>query len=74
MRYLMFDLSEGNDGVLTLDAMASTRIDAHAAVVDQAQRVLNWAWRHWSDEHGSWTTAMSGATNWRSGTKPAGTP
>lgn len=50
--YLMFDLSEGNDGVSTLEAMASTRPAGHAAVMMEVQKVLDWAWRQFPDQHG----------------------
>lgn len=52
MQYLHFELSEGDDGVLTLDAMASTRADSHAAVMAEAQQVLDWAWREFPGQHG----------------------
>jgi hypothetical protein len=52
MRYLTFDLSEGSDGVSTLEAMASTRPADNAAVMSEVQQVLNWAWRHFPDQHG----------------------
>jgi len=43
MRYLGFDLSEGSDGILTLEAMASTREADHAAVMAEVAQVLAWA-------------------------------
>ena len=52
MRYLKFDLSLGDDGVSTLDAMASTAAAQHAAVVAEAQQVLDWAWRRFPRTHG----------------------
>jgi len=52
MHYLMFDLSEGSDDVATLEAMASTRADAHAAVLAEVQQVLDWAERHFPGQHG----------------------
>lgn len=52
MQYLIFELSEGDDGVASLEAMASTRIDSHAAVMAEVQQVLDWAWREFPHSHG----------------------
>ncbi len=52
MRYLSFDPSEDVDGVTTLEAMASTAADQHAAVMAEAQQVLDWAWQHFAHSHG----------------------
>ena len=52
MHYLTFDLTESTDGVTTLDAMASTAAGQHAAVMAEAQQVLDWAWRHFAHTHG----------------------
>lgn len=43
MRYLSFDLTDGTDDILTLEAMASTREAAHAAVMAEVAQVLSWA-------------------------------
>ncbi|MEH0167887.1 hypothetical protein ABT392_00960 [Paucibacter sp. JuS9] len=52
MQYLIFELSDGDDGVATLEAMASTRADSHAAVMVEVQGVLDWAWREFPGQHG----------------------
>ncbi|MET0334599.1 MAG: hypothetical protein ABW190_10040 [Rhizobacter sp.] len=52
MHYLSFDLSDTDDGVITLDAMASTPEAQHAAVMAEVQQVLDWAWRHFPHTHG----------------------
>lgn len=52
MHYLSFDLSDGADGVLTLEAMASTAAAQHAAVMAEAQSLLDWAWREFPHTHG----------------------
>lgn len=52
MRYLSFDLSDGDDGVTTLEAMASTDAGQHAAVQAEAQQVLDWAWQRFPRGHG----------------------
>lgn len=43
MRHLSFDLTDSSDDILTLEAMASTREAAHAAVMAEVQQVLAWA-------------------------------
>lgn len=52
MFYLSFDISEGDDGVTTLEAMASTPAAQHAAVMAEVQQVLGWAWQHFPHTHG----------------------
>jgi hypothetical protein len=52
MDYLSFDLDEVDDGVATLETMASTRLEQHAAVLAEVQQVLDWAWRQFPDAHG----------------------
>lgn len=52
MRYLTFELSGGDEGVTTLEAMASTTAAQHAAVMAEAQQVMDWAWRRFPDSHG----------------------
>lgn len=59
MDYLSFDLVEGTDGVSTLEAMASTRADAHAAVMAEVRRVLDWAWQQFPDRHGAIEDGMA---------------
>lgn len=53
LQHLHFELSEGDDGVATLDAMASTRDARHlAAFRAEAQAVLDWAWHQFPHGHG----------------------
>jgi hypothetical protein len=52
VNYLTFELSEGADGVTTLEAMASTSAERHAAVMAEAQQVLDWAWQRFPHTHG----------------------
>lgn len=52
MDYLSFDLDEVDDGVATLEAMASTLPALHTAVMAEVQQVLGWAWRQFPDAHG----------------------
>lgn len=46
LRFLSFDVSDGDDGVTTLDALASTRADQHGAVLAEVRQVLDWAVHH----------------------------
>jgi hypothetical protein len=52
MHHLIFALDEIEDGVATLEAMASTAAGQHAAVMAEVQQVLDWAWRQFPDSHG----------------------
>jgi len=52
MDFLTFELEEVDDGVSTLEAMASTAADQHAGVMAEVQQVLDWAWRRFPDSHG----------------------
>jgi len=52
VHYLTFELSDGDEGVTTFEAMASTAAGQHAAVMAEVQQVLDWAWRHFPDSHG----------------------
>jgi hypothetical protein len=52
MRYLSFDLSDNDEGVTTLEALASTSTERHAAVMAEVEQVLGWAWRHFPYTHG----------------------
>lgn len=52
MDYLSFDLGEGDQGVTTLEAMAATTAEQHAAVMAEVREVLDWAWRHFPHSHG----------------------
>jgi len=44
MDCLTFALDEVDDGVSTLEAMASTRAGQHSAVMAEVRQVLDWAW------------------------------
>jgi hypothetical protein len=52
LNYLSFELSEGSDGVATLEAMAATGAEEHAAVMAEVQQVLAWAWTNFPHTHG----------------------
>jgi len=52
MNYLGFDVAEVEDGLSSLEAMASTTVEQHAAVMAEVQQVLDWAWGRFPGEHG----------------------
>jgi hypothetical protein len=52
MRYLTFDLSEGAEGEQTLEAMAATSAEHHAAVLAEVQQLLDWARREFPRTQG----------------------
>ncbi|MCR5867839.1 hypothetical protein [Aquincola sp. J276] len=52
MHYLRFDTSDSTDGIHTLEALASTRADRHAAVMAEVRQVLDWARQHHLDGPG----------------------
>ena len=52
LQYLSFDLSDNDEGVTTLEALASTTAGQHAAVLAEVQQVLGWAWQQFPHSHG----------------------
>jgi hypothetical protein len=52
MQHLTFHLTDGDDGIQTLEAMASTRAADHAAAMAEVQQVLAWAEAEFGDRHG----------------------
>ena len=52
MQFLHFDLSDNDDGVSTLEALASTSAAQHGAVMAEVQQVLDWAWQRFPRSHG----------------------
>jgi hypothetical protein len=52
MDYLIFDAAEIDDGVVSLEAMASTALAQHGAVMAEVQQVLDWAWHRFPGSHG----------------------
>lgn len=52
MHHLTIDLSDDADGTLTIEAMGSTPVERHAAVLAEAQLLLQWAQRTFAHTHG----------------------
>ena len=53
LAYLTLDFSDDADGVVTIEALASTPTAHHADVMGEVQQVLDWAWRHFPHTHGA---------------------
>jgi hypothetical protein len=52
LRWLTLDTSDNDEGVVTLEALASTPQAQHAAALAEAQAMLDWAWRAFPHTHG----------------------
>jgi hypothetical protein len=52
LRYLTLDLSDNDEGITTIEALASTSAAQHLAALAEAQQVLDWAWRTFPHTHG----------------------
>jgi hypothetical protein len=52
MDFLTFQLDEVDDGVSSLEAMASTTVGQHAGVMAEVRQVLDWAWHRFPASHG----------------------
>jgi hypothetical protein len=52
LRYLTVDVSDNAEGVVTIEALASTPAGHHAAALAEAQQVLDWAWSAFPHGHG----------------------
>lgn len=52
LRILTVDVSDNDEGVVTIEALASTPAAGHAAALAEAQQVLDWAWRTFPHTHG----------------------
>ena len=52
LRLLTLDISDNDEGVVTIEALASTSAAGHAAALAEAQQVLDWAWHAFPHTHG----------------------
>ena len=52
LRLLTVDVSDNDEGIVTIEAMASTSVERHAAVQAEARQVLDWAWCAFPHTHG----------------------
>ena len=53
LRFLTIDVSDNDEGVVTIEALASTSIAQHDAALAEAQRILDWAWQAFPHVHGA---------------------
>jgi len=52
LHWLTLDVSDNDEGVVTIEALASTDAGGHAAALAEARAILAWAWRAFPDTHG----------------------
>ena len=52
LRHLTVDVSDNAEGVVTIEALASTSALHHAAALAEARQVLDWAWGAFPHTHG----------------------
>ncbi len=52
LRFLTFDVSDNDEGVATIEALASTSARDHAAVMAETRQVLDWARAAFPHTHG----------------------
>lgn len=52
LRFLTIDVSDNDEGVVTIEALASTAAARHAAALAEAHQVLDWAWQAFPHAHG----------------------
>ena len=52
LRILTVDVSDNDEGVVTIEALASTSAAHYAAALAEAQQLLDWAWRAFPHTHG----------------------
>jgi len=52
LHLLTVDVSDNVEGVVTIEALASTSAAQHAAALAEAQQVLDWAWSAFPHTHG----------------------
>jgi hypothetical protein len=52
LRWLTLDVSDNAEGVVTIEALASTDAAGHAFALAEARSLLDWAWQAFPDTHG----------------------
>jgi hypothetical protein len=53
LQFLTLDLSDNDEGVVTIEALASTSAAQHEAVLAEARTLLDWAWHAFPHTHGA---------------------
>jgi len=72
LTFLSFDMAEVAEGISTLEAMASTASEQHAAVMAEVQQVLDWARRRFPHAHGPVDDGMDWDHNLQVRVEPGG--
>ena len=52
LRWLTLDVSDNDEGVVTIEALAATDAAGHAQALAEARSLLDWAWCAFPDTHG----------------------
>jgi len=52
LHWLTIDVSDNDEGVMTIEALAATDAAGHAHALAEAQAILDWARRAFPDAHG----------------------
>ena len=52
LRWLTLDVSDNDEGVVTIEALASTDAGGHPFALAEAQAILDWAWQAFPGTHG----------------------
>jgi hypothetical protein len=52
LRWLTLNVSDNDDGVVTIEALASTDAGGHPFALAEAQAILDWAWQAFAGTHG----------------------
>jgi len=52
LRWLTIEVSDNDEGVVTIEALAATDAGGHASALAEARAILDWAWRAFPDTHG----------------------
>jgi hypothetical protein len=72
LRWLTLDVSDNDEGVVTIEALASTDAGGHPFALAEARTVLDWAWRAFPDAHGPADEGGQWDHDLQSGVEPGG--
>ena len=72
LRWLTLDLSDNDEGVVTIEALAATDAAGHAHALAEAQVLLAWAWRVFPATHGPADEGGQWDHDLQSGVEPDG--
>jgi hypothetical protein len=72
LRWLTVDVSDNDEGVVTIEALAATDAADHAFALAEAQALLDWAWRAFPHSHGPADDGGEWDHDLQSGVEPDG--